>query len=322
VERKFADRYIVWTRPQAAFLFRGIPSCEVICSQFPVGTRKQFGGAEVIRFLRAAWRIRRQRPEISIDLIGDFRERMFARLAGSHRHVHIGWDRDHPFSRIVRNPLGPGTPLVTIQAGALNVYAAYGSMLDALAPGDRILAGPGSAPADLHFGTPLRVGVHPFASQKSKLWPDENWRRLVRELIRQGARVRAFGSPSERHALIRILGDQAGHVDIVTEDIESFARHIATLDVLIGLDSFAVHLAWRQGVYSVTINGANPPGFWSVPSRGAVLASSGGCSYYPCFNVPRCEGSSGEYACVRSISVEEVLRSVTALSGTRAAERG
>ena len=97
--RGYAREYLVWTRPQVAFLFRDIADCEVVCSQFPVGTTKQFGRLEVGRFLRAAWKIRCRRPSVTLDLIGDFRERFFARLAGSPQHLHIGWAAGHPFAR-------------------------------------------------------------------------------------------------------------------------------------------------------------------------------------------------------------------------------
>ena len=308
--RGYAREYLVWTRPQVAFLFRDIVNCEVVCSQFPVGTTKQFGGLEVGRFLRAAWQIRRRRPSVTLDLIGDFRERFFARLAGSPRHLHIGWARGHPFARIIRNPLGPGRPVVTVPVNRLNVYEAHELMLDALMPSPA--AGGPNPSAPMPVERRLRVGLHPFASQKCKLWPMESWRRLVRELLDRGAEVVVFGAPTERQSMLELLGGELRErVILVAESLESFARHTATLDVMIGLDSFSVHMARRQGVRSITINAGNPPGLWSVPAPlGRTLASSGGCPHYPCFNVPKCVGRTNEYACVKSISVGQVLSAI------------
>lgn len=312
VERRYAERYVVWTRPQMAFLFRDIPGCDVVCSQFPVGTRKEFGPREAIRFIRSARSIRRLAPTVSIDLIGDFRERIFARLAGSRRHVHIGWARGHPFSRIIRNPFGRGNPIITIPSHTINVYSAYQLIVDALAPAGDPASGAGERASGAHSARTHapRVGLHPFASQECKLWPAENWRQLVGRLLDEGAEIWAFGAPSERQALVRLLGSSAARVRVVTDGIESFAKQLGSVDVLVGLDSFAVHLAWREGVRSVMINAGNPPEFWSVPGSGSVLASSGGCSHYPCFNAPRCKGLPGEYACVKAISVAQVLQSV------------
>src|ERR1700733_8453730 len=39
----YARNYLVWTRPQVAFLFEDVPDCRIVCSQFPIGTDKQFG---------------------------------------------------------------------------------------------------------------------------------------------------------------------------------------------------------------------------------------------------------------------------------------
>jgi len=307
-ERGFARRYLVWTRPQVAFLFQDIACCEVVCSQFPLGTARQFGCREGARLLLAAWQIRQRRPSVTLDLIGDVRERLLARLAGSPRHLHIGWAPGHPFARIIRNPFGAGQPVLTIPASRPNVYAAYAAMLDILAPGP--------PPGESQAGVPVpmrkvaRVGLHPFASQNCKLWPSENWRQLIRELLDQNVEVSIFGAPQERHALLTLLGELAEKVNVVAESIQDFARYSAMLDVMVGLDSFAVHMAQRHGIRTVTINAGNPPELWAVPGMGRTLASSGGCPSYPCFNVPKCEGTSREYVCVKSISVRQVIESI------------
>lgn len=307
--RGYASQYLVWTRPQVAFLFRDIEHCEVVGSQFPVGTNKQFGGLEVGRFLRAAWRIRHRRPSVTLDLIGDLRERCFARLVGSPRHLHIGWAAGHPFARIIRNPLGPGRPAVTVPVNRANVYEAHELMLDALMPCPP--AGGSNPGTPVSVKSRLRVGLHPFASQQCKLWPPESWRQLVRELLDRGAEVVVFSAPVERQSMLELLGDLRERVTLVAESLESFARRTATLDVLIGLDSFSVHMARRQGVRSITINAGNPPELWAVPAPlGRTLAGSGGCPHYPCFNVPKCVGTTNEYACVKSISVDQVLQAI------------
>jgi heptosyltransferase-3 len=313
--RGYAKRYIAWVRPQVAFLFRDIPDCEVVCSQFPVGTAKRFAGTEIIRFVRAAWRIHRLHPDVSIDLIGDMRERMFARLIGAARHLHLGWADGHPFNRLIRNHLGRGRPLLTVPVETSNVYAAHRLMLDALAPARCASVGPVASPGPECGRTHLRVGVHPLASQACKLWPVENWRTLIGALLSSGAAVCVFGAPSERAVLLDIMSGLADRVTMITEDIELFAQHLAQIDVLVGLDSFSVHLGWRLGVRSVMINAGNPPDLWNAPSLSRVLGGAGGCPHYPCYNVPRCVGSSREYACVKSTTPEAVLDAIRSLAG-------
>jgi heptosyltransferase-3 len=311
VAANYAQRYLIWTRPQLAFLFKNMQDCTVVCSQFPVGTAKQFFTiGEALRFLKAVRAIRRQRPSVSLDFVGDLRERLFSRLIGSPHHLHIGWMPDHPYARLVRNPLGPGHPFVTISAHTQNVYDAYEQFVDALVPArnDRQqLARPSrNASARLHG---LKIGIHPFASQPSKLWPNENWQHLTRELLSQGASVTAFGAPHERPALQSMFA-QFGAVVFFTSSLENFADEVSNFDVIVGLDSFSVHMAHRQGVRSVTINAGTPGSLWAVPS-GVTLSSSGGCAYYPCYNVAQCRQTPYEFACVKSILPKQVIDAIT-----------
>ena len=306
----YARRYLVWTRPQVAFLFEHIADCEVVSSQFPIGTSKQFGGLAFLRFLKAAWKIRQRRPSLTIDLIGDVRDRFFAKLAGSPRHVHMGWAGDHPFTRLIRNPWGNGRPAVTVPPGIPNVYDAHALLLNELAPSagvrERYAETPRSTP---ERGRVLRVGLHPFASQACKIWPFDNWRALVDRLLKDNTEITAFGAPSERSELEKVFDPFDTRIKLVTEDIPTFARSISSLDIMVGLDSFSVHMAYRQHVAAVMINAGNPANLWAPPGT-QVLAGSGGCPIYPCFNIPQCENTNRRYACVNSVSVSDVYDAI------------
>jgi heptosyltransferase-3 len=307
----YARQYVVWTRPQLAFLFAGLADCQVIGSEFPVGTSKNFGWRQALRFLRAAWDLRRMRPSVTIDLIGDVRERAFARLAGSRRHIFPGWASGHPFRRIIRNPFGVSGAAVQVPAMQANVYQAHDALLRHLLSQGSPAPAPPTAIAQQAAATVRRwtVGLHPFASQACKLWPLERWRELTQRLLERGASVRLFGSPAERTMLQTIVPQVAGDLTLVTGSIPEFAQQVSRLDLLVGLDSFAVHMAQQKGVRSVAIFGGNPPAMWTPPD-GLGLGASGGCRSYPCFNVPNCQGTEQEYACVRSISVEQVLAAI------------
>jgi len=178
----FAQHYVIWTRPQVAFLFENLHDCDVVVSPFPVGTSKEFGWAGLGCFLRAVRRLRAARPSVTLDLIGDARERLFARLIGSPDHRHIGWALGHPFARIIRNPFGPGRPICTVPASIANVYEAHKIFLNTLTDQGDFTAVQQMAPS-APIPRPLsRVGLHPFASQVCKLWPMENWRALAAQL--------------------------------------------------------------------------------------------------------------------------------------------
>ncbi|HSI48433.1 MAG TPA: glycosyltransferase family 9 protein [Ideonella sp.] len=312
VEQGLADRYVVWTRPATAFLFDGLPNCKLVRSDFPVGTGRGPMHKAFIDMLRGARLVWRERPDCSLDYVGDFRERQFARLAGVCRQLHIGWAPEHAHSRIIRNPLGPGAPLYVVPSDVPNVYAAYQAFNDRLLA-LRGLSSPGSAavPSAVRASAePLAVGLHPFASQDCRKWPFISWTTLVEALLRAGIAPTAFGAPSDLPALQAMFGRFGDQVRLVTGSIPEFAQELGRLDLMVGLDSFSVHMAERLGVDSIFINGANDPTLFSPP-RAAVLQSSGGCAAWPCYNKPTCVGMVNEYACIRSVSVNDVYSAIT-----------
>jgi heptosyltransferase III len=300
----FSPRFLVWTKPEAKFLFAHIPNCDVVTSPFPIGTGKRFRLSDVFRLLASAAEVRRRRPDLTLDVVGDQRERWLARIAGSSRHVHIGWAKDHPFRRLIRNPFGPGRPVVTIPAEEPNVYEAHRLFVQALCIDQGHL---GSQERSRRPG-PLRIGLHPFASQECKFWPNTRWQELVCELHSQGHTLFAFCAPAELEQLKRNLGLHQDKLALVARSLGDFDSEVSGLDLMIGLDSFAVHLAHRHGVRTIMLNAGNPSSLWKAP-RGRVLGDGGGCVHFPCYNVPRCTREA-RFVCVRSITVAQVLDAV------------
>lgn len=302
IAANYASRYLVWTRAKMACLFEDLPSCEVICSDFPMGTGMRFGFRELVQMLSALARIRARCPSVVLDFVGDFRERTLARLIGG-RHLHIGWGRGHRQAHMIRNPLGRGRPLVTVPASVPSIYEGYRLMLEALiGHGDPWPTERAPRPRPIH-----RIGLHPFASQPSKLWPFDRWRELAQGLHRAGFELWAFSSPEESLALAEIFKDLP--VKQLATDIRQYCQDVQQLDLVIGLDSLSMHTAHRFGVPSITLNAGNPPELYAVPT-GRTLAASGGCRHYPCFNVAPCRGTSFENACVKAITPAHVLAEV------------
>jgi heptosyltransferase III len=311
-DRGFAESYLVWTKPALAFLFEGIDRCEVLTSPLPVGSSNGFRPSDVRPLLRMAREVRRRAPDVTLDLVGDVRERWLARLAGSRRHLHIGWAAGHPFNRIIRNPFGRGKPAVLVSLDVPGAYAGYAAFVEAVCPRserrtDEVVRPP--APAEARR---LRIGLHPFASQDCKLWPQRSWRELAAALGSRGHELTGFCAPSEAGRLDDIFEGAGVPVRRVAGSLRNFETETAELDLMIGLDSFSVHLAQRQGVTSIMLNAGNPPTLWAPP-RGTVLGCGGGCSQHPCFNVPRCDPHA-EYICIRSVTVAAVVEEVDRLA--------
>ncbi|WP_082491724.1 glycosyltransferase family 9 protein [Duganella sp. Leaf126] len=299
----YAEHYVAWVRPQVAFLFENIENCRVVCSQFPVGTTKNFGWKNAYQFMKAVRKLRRLGLTTSMDLIGDFRERFFARLIGAQKHEYIGWQDGHPFKQIIRNPFGSGVPSVVIPSSCPGVYESYGMFLAALTKGNQtsILSSVRGI-----SGEKLKIGLHPFASKRCRMWPEENWRDLALQLVDNGHDVTLFGAGSERPTLERIFSPILPRVRIYTKSLSDFTNEVANLDIFVGLDSFGVHMAQRQGVKNVLINAGSDPTMWPPPNS-ILLAKSGGCEYYPCNNMTKCDGTDSEFICIRSIEPQRVL---------------
>ena len=306
-KRNRSMRFIVWTRPQSVFLFNKIPNCEIITSPFPLGTGLKFNIADWFKLLKSAIKLRNKKPQFTLDLIGDFRERILALLIGSKNHIHIGWSNNHHFHRLIRNPFGIGHPLINIDSSCINIYHAYSRFIDEIAPFNRknfLL----SKNLNSRTSSSRKIGIHPFASQECKLWDPNSWRQLIRKLRENYFSVIAFSSPAERDSLIEILGNESGNVTICSGTLNEFEYECDNIDLLIGLDSFSVHMAQRQGVSTIVLNAGNPSELWCPPD-GVGLGNGGGCKYYPCFNVPKCNYPF-LYTCIKSISVDDVLTAV------------
>ncbi len=312
IERGYADRYIVWTRPQVGFLYSSLPNCEVVTSPFPIGTNKQFDFKGFLRFYDAVRYLRKVKPSISIDMIGDFRERIFARLIGHQTHQYIGWESGHPFSRIIRNPFGAPAPVCTVPTSVTNLYKAYGSFINALQPREPPAFDTAQLTAANKPTKLKRIGIHPFASQDCKLWPDTNWRELATWLLAKGVNVTVYGAPNERDSLLRIFGNMPIQPEYFTKSIPELDQDVGSLDLMIGLDSFSVHMAERNGVKSIMLNACNHPTLW-VPTQCESISMSGGCRSYPCMNVPSCGRGPEKYACIRAIDAAHVQDKVSKL---------
>lgn len=314
----YAERYVVWTFPQAAFLFRNVERCTVVVSSFPmgatVGAFVRRGPASCLRALRE---IRRMRPTHALELVADFRERWLCRLMGARQRLSIEWEPGHPFRRHIRaDPLmRTGDGLVTVPASTPNVYAAMALALQSmLGPGT---CGAALQPAARRGEAPLRIGVHPFASIACKLWPERAWIELLRALRERypAAGLVLFGAPNERRAAESIR-DQSGIVaDVSVGTLEEFKGHLSEIDLLIGLDSFSVHLAASLGIRAIVLVGPNDPRVFTPPSATAV-SKLGACPHQPCGGKPRCIGTDYQYHCMTSISVQDVLATLPSARAT------
>lgn len=315
-----ATPHLDWTvlcRPEAAFLFEGAPGIErVLPNRFPVGTNKQFNITAALKLLRTLGGLRKEGLVCSLDFIGDFRDVGIARLAGSRKHYSPVWPDGHPFRRIIRPAPRRWihTPL-PISSECKNLYKAMEGMIEQIAADIGVHALPPATPRFNHAAkiSHCRIGLHPFATQACKLWPAAHWQSLAKGLLRDGYELQAFAAPSERAELVELFGELIADSQLLTQPLPDFFSAVRDLDLLIGLDSFSVHVAHSAGIRSIMLNGANDPGMW-VPPSCTSLQEPAQCGNQPCLNRPSCSGTN-EFDCMKRIQPGNVLKtSITILS--------
>ncbi|MBL9138410.1 MAG: glycosyltransferase family 9 protein [Verrucomicrobiales bacterium] len=299
------DRIEVWTRPQFVDLFRETGgAAEFHVSQFPVGTRKNFGLVEAVRLVVTIGRLRRRRFDVVVNDVGDFRECALVRTLGARRQAAPIWPRRHPALKVFRRW---GTHRLVnwpleVPADVVNIYDVREFVARSLGCPEQTES---RVPRRPKFG---RVGLHPFATKDCRQWPWDSWRNLARQLASTGQTVVAFGSVQERAVLEREFDGEP--VTISSGSLVEFLRALDGLDVLVALDSFGIHAASARRTPAVHINGASNHLLWRPPEvRG--LVNGGQCPHHPCYCRPKCPAPGIErYACIHGISWQSVLAEV------------
>ena len=143
-------------------------------------------------------------------------------------------------------------------------------------------------------------------------------RQLVELLVERGYKVWMFGSGQEAKELEEWAKDKE-QVELLAGKLsfQEELEHIATLDVMVSMDSANMHFASCMGVPVVSIWGATHPcrGFygWRQNPAWAVQADM---DCRPCSKYGSKPCKYGDYRCMQSIGLEDVLGKVEALLGS------
>jgi heptosyltransferase-3 len=308
----FAEKYIIWTFPEAAFLFSDIKNSQVICSYFPMGaSRIMFFKTWGKSFFSGLRTIKSQHPFCTIDFISDIRERIVCMLLRSATNYHLEWENGHCFRNYARISPFRSKKGFKIPIELINLYDVYKAFLRNITNHNNL-----DFTFNIDWPFPVgnrnewcgQIGIHPFASKECKLWPMSNWLSLINSLntLLPKANFVLFGSNSDRAALVNMKLELNKDVDLFTGTIMDFKSYLKHVDMLIGLDSFSVHMAQSQGVPSVMISGPNMPELAKPPSC-RVVTNYGTCDIQPCNGKPKCIGTSDEFSCMSSISSNKVI---------------
>lgn len=158
------------------------------------------------------------------------------------------------------------------------------------------------------------IGVAPFAKHAEKAYPPERMRQVVARLAQQGYRIYLFGAAGVEAKQLAEWSSKLGD-DVIslagTMSLKQELEQLATLDLMVSMDSANMHLASLLGVPVVSVWGPTHPfaGFygWNQDPRGEVSLplDCRPCSVYgnkPCFR--------GDHACMTGIEPEKILEKI------------
>lgn len=161
--------------------------------------------------------------------------------------------------------------------------------------------------------SPCRIGIAPGAQHRGKVWPLDKMEELVRRLSEQPQnRLTLFGGPADRDLLERWAATYPHTESLACRG--SFSDELEAmrgLDLIVTMDSANLHFASALGLPAVSIWGATHPhaGFYGWRQHpGQAVQHHLPCRPCSAYGQKKCR--LGDYRCLHSITVEEVLAKI------------
>ncbi len=269
--------------------------------------------------LRLRRELRSLRPTVSVDLQGNMKGALLARLSGAPRRIGLApgqGGREWAHRLATEHVLLPRRPFHRAdRARALLAPLGAGDGGPPTAAGVEA-AGPWAEERLRDLGLEARrfavlhPGVSGFGSLKR--WPAERWAALARRLVEdRGLPVLVTAGPGEEQLADSVAAASGGGARRApgTPTLAELGALLARAAVVVGADTGPIHLAALLGVPTVALFGPKDPAVYAP--RGArvrVVWKQVWCS--PC-TLRRC----GDPVCMTEMGVGEVLPVVEAALG-------
>ncbi|MCM1311631.1 MAG: glycosyltransferase family 9 protein [Bacteroides sp.] len=161
-------------------------------------------------------------------------------------------------------------------------------------------------------GNTQRIGIAPFARYQNKTYPLDKMREVVDILSGiENTEIYLFGSKGKEQTLLEDWAYRHSHVRCMagTLPIEEEIQFMATLDVMLTMDSANMHLASLAGTPVVSVWGSTTPecGFlgWRQERSNCLVA---GLPCQPCTISGSNRCKYGNYLCLTSITPSQICR--------------
>lgn len=160
------------------------------------------------------------------------------------------------------------------------------------------------------------IGIAPFAAHQGKIYPKEQMREVIRQLVKDypEARIMLFGRGKDEEATFPQWIEEMPQCTIVSQHISAMQQELilmSHLDVMVSMDSANMHLASLVNTPVVSVWGATHPmaGFlgWHQKKENAIQLDMEcrPCSIYgqkPCIH--------GDFRCMTGIKPEMIVERI------------
>lgn len=269
----------------------------IITANFPIASYKNFN---VFNFLQIFYKIKNEKYDIVIDVIGDFRERLIGYFCNSKKFISIEREEGNSFNKLIRRGLKKlPDKNVVIKSDMINIYSQIGYVFSAI----------GFIKKENRLKNKSKnniIGIHPFASQKCKMWDWSKWIEVINYFLSYNKKIFIFCAPIEKDLLVKEMGILINHknIKIVSSTIDNFFINLEKVDLLIGLDSFSIHAAYSKNVLNIMLCGANDYNLWKTALTKVISKGNKVCEYWPCYNKPKC---NDDYKCMDKIMIDDII---------------
>ncbi len=308
----------IFTRPSFKPIFEENPYVnKIYYTDFPMGTQKNFNAKNCLGLLKQISKLRKQNFDVCLNNVGDFRENLIGKCIRPKKNISISWPDAHPYRQLIKKGLSSLVDWnISIPQRIVNIYDGNDHIAKEL--GSSHLVHPRiflNAKLRKQIASKLDyekvIAIHPAASQKSKLWDFDKWKRVITVLVSQKFDVCIFCAPNQKTKMQDIFREVIDNKRVLlhASNLDEFFIKLSSVKLLIGLDSFSVHAAYALKVPVIVLNGANDYRLFRPPNANVIFKEDV-CRYYPCYNKPKCLGSKDEYICINSIDVVDVLNAI------------
>ncbi len=307
----YQDPKISWlVDPSAIELLRYNPLLDEVIPWDKDRWKRLWREGHLFTFLREISRFSKQMRarhfDLALDAQGLLRSRLLARL--SHARSRVGFESKEPGRFLMTRIISRGPSSKHMGSEYEHMVKELGIPPSPFSP-DVVLSDEalqrGKAVVD-ETGTSGRYAVFcPFTTRPQKHWIRKRWTDLARAIYEKfGLPSVLLGGPGDRSEASAIHTQAPDHIiDLSGKLSLAVSGAIISMSALaIGVDTGLTHMAVAFNRPTVALFGATCPYLYSQNQKAVVLYNKLPCS--PCKRSPTC---NGDYTCMKSIGVQDVL---------------